>query len=135
MIDTMQKIRNLASDECSCYSPILNGIKHYCDQEKDKDYTCKLFKGERCAYFEKFVLPLNPQLQELYKSELKAKTDGYKITEENKKDILQNQSPIIGEIKVECARCGEPFVTTDLKGKYCRLCKKIIQREKRYAKV
>ncbi|GAG59166.1 unnamed protein product [marine sediment metagenome] len=84
-MDINQKIRKLVVKECACYSRISNDIKNYCDQEdqEQEDCVCLLFKDKRCGYFEKAVLPMNPQLEALYK----AKKSGYELSKEDKENI------------------------------------------------
>jgi len=128
------QIKRLIVNECACYSASLNDIKDYCDREYEEDCQCSLSKDKRCGYFEKAVLPMNPQLEELYKADIKAKKIGYKLSQEDKENIIEKESPVIGKIKLDCQRCGEPFVGNP-RQKYCKLCKRIICREKRYVKV
>ena len=130
MIDTGQKIKRLIIDECACYSPSLNSIKHYCDREQDEDCCCRLFKDQRCGYFEKAVLPMNPQLKEIYQAELKANAQGYEITEDYKQDIIEKKSSIKGLIKIHCKKCGKIFLAKNYRQQYCDFCKKFLRRER-----
>ncbi len=57
-------VKKLVLNECACYSQFLNGIKDYCDKEKE-DCRCFIYKDERCGYFERAVLPMNPQKVEI----------------------------------------------------------------------
>lgn len=131
---TIKSIRKLITDECHCYSPILNGIKNYCQNEYDEDCCCRLFKGGRCGYFEKAVLPLNPKLQILYISELKAKKIGYELTDSYKKNIMESESSVMGKIKLICKRCNGLFFADSRRNLYCDQCKRIIRREKAHKK-
>ena len=121
MFNTEQKIKKLIVDECACYSPNLNGIKHYCDREYDEDCCCRLFKDERCGYFERAVLPMNPQLEALYK----AKESGYELPRE----VRDNTSSVKGKVNTHCKKCGKNFLADNYRQQYCKICKKYIQRE------
>jgi len=131
---TIKSIRKLVTDECACYSPILNDIKDYCDREQDKDCRCLIFKDKRCGYFERAVLPMNPQLEALYKAEHQAKKEGHKLSNQYKEQILEEKISAKGKVKIYCKRCGEIFLANNHKRQYCKKCKRIILIEKRYAK-
>ena len=120
------KIKKLVVNECAFYSSVLNGIKDYCDKEQEEDCICSLLKDKRCGYFEKSVLPMNPQLEALYQS----KKAGYELPKEDEENI----SPTRGKVNVCCKRCGKTFQADNYRQQYCKICKRIIQREKRYVK-
>ena len=124
MINTEQKVKQLVIDECACYSSTLNDIKHYCDKEYDEDCCCRLFKNDRCGYFEKAVLPMNPQLRELYRAELKGEA-----TEKDKEKIIEQESSIIGKVNVRCKRCNDVFLADNYRTQYCDKCKRIMTRK------
>ena len=136
-----QHIRSLVVKECACYDSSTKGIiyiknvpqsitiKNYCDKEQDKDCKCLIFKDKRCDYFERAVLPINPQLEALYKAEHIAKKVGYKLTEREKEDILEKKSSVKGKVKIHCKRCGKTFLANNYRQQYCEICKKYIRRE------
>lgn len=133
------QIKKLVRSECACYSPSQDGIvytknkpqsvtiKDYCDKEQEEDCICSLFKNKRCGYFEKSVLPMNPQLEALYQS----KKAGYELPKEDKENISSTR----GKVNVYCKRCGKTFQADNHRQQYCKFCKRIIQREKRYLKI
>ena len=116
-------VQKLVVDECHCYNISLNGIKHYCCKEMDKDCSCGIFKGERCWYFERAVLPMNPQLEALCRAEL------LKLNEEAKERIIERESPVAGKIKIQCKKCGKVFLADNYRQQYCKFCKKQIRRK------
>jgi len=122
------QIKKLVVNECACYSPSMNRytnksviIKDYCDKEKE-DCRCFIFKDKRCGYFEKAVLPINPQLEALYKAEKL----GYELPKEEKEKI----STVKGKVNIHCKRCGKTFLADNYRRKYCDSCKRYIWREK-----
>jgi len=135
------KFRKLVSKECACYDTSAKGIRYirnipqsiiikdYCDREQDKDYRCLIFKGERCNYFEEIVLPLNPQLEALYKAEHIAEEVGYEFTKEDRENIIETESSIKGKVKIHCKKCDKIFEADNYRQQYCDKCKKIIRRE------
>ena len=137
-----QRIRSLVVNECACYDSSTKGIiyiknipqsitiKDYCDREQDKDCRCLIFKDKRCDYFERSVLPMNPQLEALYKAEHISKEVGYKLTKGEKENILEQESSVKGKVKVHCKKCGKTFLADHYNQKYCKDCKKSIRREK-----
>jgi len=124
-----QKIKHLIVNECACYSAFLNDIKDYCDREYEEDCRCSLFKDKRCEYFERAVLPMNPQLEELYKADIKAKTIGYELSQKEKESIIEKESSIKGKIKIHCKKCGKIFLADNYRQQYCKFCKGLIRRE------
>ena len=103
-----QQIKRLVRNECACYDISTNGIiyiknipqsitiKDYCDREHTHDYRCSLFQGIRCSYFEKSVLPMNPQLEALYRAEHQAKKEGHKLSKQYEEQILEEKSSAKG---------------------------------------
>ena len=142
-----QQIRSLVVKECACYDSSTKGIiyiknipqsitiKDYCNKEHDKDCRCLIFKDKRCSYFEKAVLPMNPQLEALYKAEYIAKKVGYKLSKREKEDILEKKSSVKGKLKILCKKCKKIFLANNRNQKYCDDCKRTIKREKRYIKI
>jgi len=126
---TIKSIIKLVINECACYSPILNGIKNYCDKEYDEDCCCRLFKDKRCGYFEKAVLPMNPQLETLYIAEHRAKQIGYQLTKQDREKIVEKESPVIGKVEKQCNRCKKIFLADNNRSQYCDKCKKYLRKE------
>ena len=127
-------VKKLIRNECACYSEGLNGIKDYCDRENTEDYRCVFFIKEsednaRCGYFERAVLPMNPQLEALYIAEHKAKMANYELTKEDKERIIEEKSSIAGKVQIHCKRCGKTFQADNYRQQYCDKCKRIIRRE------
>ena len=116
-----QQIKKLVVNECACYSSSLNGIKDYCDREQEEDCRCSIFRNKRCGYSEKAVLPMNPQLEALYK----AKESGYELPKKERDSI----SSVKGKVKIHCKRCGKPFQADNYRTQYCKICKRYLQRE------
>ncbi len=136
-----RQIKRLIRNECACYDPSTNGIiyiknipqsitiKDYCDREREKDYRCSIFKHKRCSYFEKAVLPMNPQLEALYKAEHQAKKEGHKLSKQYKEQILEEKSSEKGKVKIHCKRCREVFSANNYRSQYCKKCKRFLHRE------
>ncbi len=119
-------VKKLVLNECACYSQFSNGIKDYCDKEEEEDCRCFIFEDERCGYFEKSVLPMNPQLEALYKAE----KSGYELPKEEEENI----SSVKGKVKIHCKRCEKTFLADNYRSQYCKFCKRVIRVEKRYVK-
>ncbi|MBA7547747.1 hypothetical protein ES705_40183 [subsurface metagenome] len=138
-----RSVKKLVVKECACYDPSTKGIihiknipqsitiKNYCDREHDKDCRCLVFKYRRCDYFERVVLPMNPQLEALYKAEHIAEEVGYKMTKGDKKNILEKESSIKGKVKIHCKKCGKTFLANNYRQQYCDYCKRSIRREQK----
>ena len=136
-----KSVKKLVRNECACYDPSTGGIiykgnkptpitiKDYCDRERERDCRCSIFKNKRCDYFERAVLPMNPQLEALYIAEHKARQINYKLSKEDKKRIVEGKSSIAGKIKIHCKRCGKTFLADNYRQQYCKFCKKSIRRE------
>jgi len=136
-----KSVKNLVRNECACYDPSTGGIiykgniptpitiKDYCDRERDKDCRCLIFKDKRCDYFEKAVLPMNPQLEALYQAEHKAKEVKYKLSKEDKERIVEEKSSVAGKVKIHCKRCGKTFLANNYRQQYCEKCRKYVRRE------
>jgi hypothetical protein len=103
-------IQTLIRNKCANYFPDSGGkgkIKNYCCL---LDKSCTFFLDEKlsqCKYFEKGVLPLEPDLEFKYKKERKLSTL---------------------ELIRTCKRCLQPFAGSK-KEKYCRDCKNIRNKE------
>lgn len=136
-----KSVKKLVVNECACYDPSTNGIiyiknipqsiiiKDYCDREHDKDCRCLIFKDKRCGYFERAVLPMNPQLEALYKAEHISKEVGYKLTKGEKENILEQESSVKGKVKVHCKKCGKTFLADHYNQKYCESCKEYLTKK------
>jgi len=136
-----QQIRRLVVKECACYDSSTKGIiyikntpqsitiKDYCDREQEKDCRCLMFKDERCGYFEKAVLPMNPQLEALYKAEQQARKEGHKLDKNYKEQILEEKSSAKDKVKIHCKRCKEVFLANNYRSQYCKKCKRFLHRE------
>jgi len=134
-----KSIRTLVKKECCCFDKSSNGITNYCDKEPEvSENKCAYFfkakkpveKGKkfikiyaRCSWFERAILPLNPQLEALYKER------GNKLTKEKEK-IIKEKSPVAGKIKVHCKRCEKTFLANSYRARYCERCKRLISQEK-----
>ena len=70
-----KSVKKLVIRDCANYDEVLNDIKDYCCLEWTKGYRCIFFLKENteCDYFERAVLPMNPQLEALYQAEHIAK--------------------------------------------------------------
>jgi len=128
-MDIEIEIKKLVINECACYSSILNGIKNYCDREKEEDCRCLIFKDKRCGYFEKAVLPMNPKLEALYRADIKAKKEKYELTKEDRQRITEEKSSVLGKVKIRCKRCGKTFQANYRNQQYCEFCKRYIRRK------
>ena len=137
-----QQIKRLIRNECACYDPSTNGIiyiknipqsitiKDYCDREREKDCRCSIFKNKRYSYFERAVLPMNPQLEALYIAEHKARQINYKLSKEDKKRIVEEKSSVAGKVKIHCKKCKDVFLANNYRSQYCDKCKKYLNRER-----
>ena len=137
-----KSVKKLVVNECACYDNSTKGIiyiknipqsitiKNYCDKEHDKDCRCLIFKDKRCDYFERAVLPMNPQLEALYKTEHKAKEVNYELTKEDKEQILKEESSVAGKVKIHCKRCKRTFLANHYNQQYCDDCKRYLNRER-----
>ncbi len=103
---------SLIKKECANYfqdSGASNKVKNYCCLLNS---TCKFFAEDnkpRCQYFEKGVLPLNPELEFRYRKERSLSTLNIQAT---------------------CKNCLEPFIRNSNKEKYCHKCKADKHRER-----
>lgn len=136
-----QSVKNLINKECANHDKFFNDIKNYCSNRdkniyRDKDYPksiqCIYFLEDnaRCGYFEKAVLGINPQLETLYKAEYIAKKEGYKLTNQYKKQITKDKTPVVGKVKIHCKKCKEIFLADNYRSQYCEKCKKFLSRER-----
>ena len=126
-----KSVKKLVIRDCANYDEVFNDIKDYCDGEWTKDYRCIFFIKEnaKCDYFERAVLPMNPQLEALYKAEHIAKEVGYELTKGEKENILDKESSIKGKVKIHCKRCKKVFQADHYNQKYCEFCRRSIRRE------
>ncbi|MBA7558482.1 hypothetical protein ES695_00790 [Candidatus Atribacteria bacterium 1244-E10-H5-B2] len=137
-----KSVKKLVVNECACYDSSTKGIiyiknipqsitiKDYCDRERDKDCRCSIFKDKRCDYFERAVLPMNPQLEALYQAEHQAKEVEYRLTKKDKERIVEEKSPAAGKVKIHCKRCGKTFLADHYNQKYCESCKKYLTKKR-----
>ena len=126
-----KSVKKLVINECACYDEVFNDIKDYCCLEWTKGYRCIFFIKEnaKCDYFERAVLPTNPQLEALYKAEHIAKKVGYELTKREKENILEKKSSIKGKVKIHCKKCGNIFQANNYRQQYCDFCKRSIRKE------
>jgi len=126
-----KSVKKLVIRDCANYDEVLNDIKDYCCLEWTKGYRCIFFLKENteCDYFERAVLPMNPQLEAMYKAEHIAKEVGYELTKGEKENILEQESSVKGKVKVHCKRCGKIFLADNYRQQYCEFCKKFIRRQ------
>ncbi|MBA7574526.1 hypothetical protein ES695_20545 [Candidatus Atribacteria bacterium 1244-E10-H5-B2] len=132
-----RSVKKLVIRDCANYDKVFNNIKDYCCQEWTKGYRCIFFIKEnaKCDYFDRAVLPNNPQIEALYRAEQQAKIEGCELSDQSKKQILEEKSLVAGKIKIHCKKCGKTFMANNLRQQYCDYCKKSIRREKRYLKI
>jgi len=140
-MNVFQSVKKLVRKECACYDPSTKRIiyinhipqsitiKDCCDREREKDCCCSIFKDKRCSYFERTVLPMNPQLEALYIAEHKARQINYKLSKEDKKRILEGKSPVIGKVKIHCKKCKDVFLASNYRSQYCERCKKYLNKK------
>lgn len=120
-----KSVKKLVIRDCANYDEVLNDIKDYCCLEWTKGYRCIFFLKENteCDYFERAVLPMNPQLEALYKAEHKAKEVNYKLTKEDEEQILKEESSAAGKVKIHCKKCKKTFLADHYNQQYCDDCK------------
>jgi len=125
-------VKILVTRECANYDEVFNDIKDYCCLEWTKGYRCIFFIKENteCVYFERAVLPTNPQLEALYRSEHQAKIEGCELSNQYKKRISEEKSSVAGEVKIHCKRCKMIFLANNYRSQYCDKCKKYLNRER-----
>ena len=126
-----KSVKKLVIRDCANYDEVFNDIKDYCCLEWTKDYRCLFFIKEnaKCDYFERAVLPMNPQLEALYQAEHKAKEVNYELTKEDKERVVEEKSSAAGKIKIHCKRCKKTFLANNYRCQYCESCKKDIRKE------
>lgn len=126
-----KSVKKLVIRDCANYDKVFNDIKDYCCLEWTKDYRCIFFLKEnaKCDYFERAVLPNNPQLEALYQAEHQAKEVNYELTKEDKERVVEEKSSAAGKIKIHCKRCGKTFLADHYNQQYCKFCKRYIRRE------
>ena len=125
-------VKILVTRECANYDEVFNDIKDYCCLEWTKGYRCIFFIKENaeCVYFERAVLPTNPKLEALYRSEHQAKIEGCELSNQYKKRISEEKSSVAGEVKIHCKRCKMIFLANNYRSQYCDKCKKYLNRER-----
>ena len=126
-----KSVKKLVIRDCANYDEVFNDIKDYCCLEWTKDYRCIFFLKENaeCDYFERAVLPMNPQLEALYIAEHKANVSDYTLTKEDKQRIIEEKSSIVGKVQTHCKRCGKTFQADNYRQQYCEFCKRIMTRK------
>ena len=124
-------VKILVTRECANYDEVFNDLKNYCCLEWTKGYRCIFFLKEnaKCNYFERAVLPNNPQLEALYRAEHQAKEVNYELTKEDKERVVEEKSSVAGKVKIHCKRCGKTFQANNYRQRYCEICKRYIRRE------
>jgi len=127
-----KSVKKLVIRDCANYDEVFNNIKDYCCLEWTKGYRCIFFIRENaeCDYFERAVLPNNPQLEALYRAEHKAKEANYKLTKEDKKRIVEEKTPVAGKVKIHCKKCKQVFLADHYNQQYCDDCKRYLNRER-----
>lgn len=124
MTITNKDLKSLITNECANYSSNNN----YCCLEQYRDNKCIYFLPDeekpRCGYFEKCVLPLDIGLKEVYYRELQEE----KLTKNERQEIMKEVKER-NKIKLLCEKCGREFTANSNRQKYCKECKKVIQRE------
>ena len=125
-------VKILVTRECANYDEVFNDIKDYCCLEWTKDYRCIFFIKENaeCVYFERAVLPTNPQLEGLHKAEHQAKIEGRELSNQYKEQILIEKSSAAGKVKIHCKRCKMIFLANNYRSQYCERCKRSLNRER-----
>lgn len=76
-----QKVKNLAFAECANHSREMNGSHNWCLARED--HTCAFASDEkmpRCGYYERAVLPLEPELRAVYLASRRAAALGHVLT-------------------------------------------------------
>ncbi|MBA7590080.1 hypothetical protein ES708_32182 [subsurface metagenome] len=136
-----KSVKKSVVNECTCYDSSTKGIiyiknipqsitiKDYCDREHDKDCRCLIFKDKRCDYFERAVLPMNPQLEALCRAEHIAKKEGCELSDQSKELIVEEKSLVAGKVKIHCKKCKEIFLANNYRSQYCEKCKKYLNRK------
>ena len=127
-----KSVKKLVINECACYDEVFNDIKDYCCLEWTKGYRCIFFIKEnaKCDYFERAVLPTNPQLEALYRAEHQAKIEGRDLSNQSEKRIVEEKSSVAGKVKIHCKRCKDVFLANNYRSQYCDKCKKYLNRER-----
>ena len=128
MRNRKQTIKQLAKNECANFDLNFNNIGNYYSKEHNPEKKCSFFiddKLPKCLYFEKGVLPLNPELEVIY---YKERTEGKELSHYDKQKVLKD----IDDSKnhIECKKCGEDTIVTSNRQKYCEKCSKDIKRER-----
>lgn len=127
-----KSVKKLVIRDCANYDEVLNNIKDYCCREWTKGYRCIFFIKDNaiCRYFEKAVLPMNPQLEALYQAEHKAKIEGRELSNQSKELIAEEKSLAAGKVNIHCKRCKKTFQANNYRQQYCDYCKKLIKRKR-----
>ena len=127
-----KSVKKLLIRDCANYDEVFNNIKDYCCLEWTKGYRCIFFIRENaeCGYFEKAVLPMNPQLEALYKADIKARQVDYKLSKEDKERIVKDKSPVAGKVKIHCKKCKWVFLADHYNQKYCESCKEYLTKKR-----
>lgn len=126
-----KSVKKLVIRDCANYDEVFNNIKDYCCREWTKGYRCIFFIKEnaKCDYFERAVLPMNPQLEALYQAEHQAKIEGHELSDKSKELIVEEKSLVAGKVKMHCKKCGNPFQANNYRSQYCEKCRKYVRRE------
>jgi len=121
-------IKRLITNECANHERKFNGFINVCLAKEDCKCVFFFEKYPRCKYFEEAVLPLDKRLEQLYYADRKARAQGYELTEQQKRIIVEDASA--GKITVKCERCKEEFPAVNNRQKYCAKCRKWAARER-----
>lgn len=126
-----KSVKKLITGDCANHDEVFNNIKDYCCREWTKGYRCIFFIKEnaKCDYFERAVLPMNPQLEAFYRAEHKAKIEGLELSNQSKELIAEEKSLAAGKVNIHCKRCGKTFLANNYRCQYCEICKKYVRRE------
>jgi len=102
MRDIIDLVRSLAKNACACFYGADRCRWYPQDQEK-----CIFFlddvDDQKCKYFEKYVLPIDPQLEAAY---------------------------FAAEADDTCEHCSLPMIKSSNRQKYCSACADEIRRER-----
>ncbi|GAI84116.1 unnamed protein product, partial [marine sediment metagenome] len=76
------------------------------------------------------VLPMNPQLEALYRAKHQTKKESYKLTNQYKKQIVEDKGLVAGKVNIHCKKCKKTFQADHYNQKYCESCKKYLTKKR-----
>lgn len=125
------RVRRLAVDECAN----LNGCGSDCWVRTD--HKCVFFGEPQqgtpgCGYFERVVLPLDPELEAVYLAERRAAAGGYALTPLQAEMVKESARP--PQARVACMKCGRVFPAPSNRQQYCPECRDTARRERSRAR-